>query len=312
MPFKQIEYLVEVVDSGSFNRAAQNLYISQQSLRASITSLEEKLGFSVLQRSRSGVQLTEQGELVIDDMRSVVEMAKRWRNLSQKPIAGRSIVRVAASPGAYLTVMTDVALVCQRSYPDISLRLFEYREKVMLATLARSRMIGVLASAPIPTVNDRVRAFALENNYKVEQLQRDRLEVMFNANHPLREKAVLELEDLEQFTLVAYPLEDRFFCYKQVYSYFKKTTPIYLGRLENICQILAKESDIGGIFPCIIKENNPNFPKDKIISRSVQNFPMPGVSCLLYPNGTPLTEDEQIVLEIIRSEFGKLNLCGGS
>lgn len=306
MPFKQIEYLVEVVDSGSFNRAAQSLYISQQSLRASITSLEEKLGFPVLQRSRNGVQLTQQGEMVIDDMRQVVEMAKRWRQLTDKPTQGRSIVRVAATPGAYLTVMTDVALICQRTYPDISLRLFEYREKTMLATLARSRMIGLLASVPVPNVNDKIRAFALENSYEMEQLRMEQLEVMFNANHPLREKAELELEDLKQFTLVAYPLEDRYFSYKQVYSHFKQTTPIYLGRLENICQILAKEQDIGGIFPCIIKENNPNFPKDKIISRPIRDFPMPGISCLLYPSGTALTPDEQIVLDIIRTEFGKL------
>ncbi len=57
MNTQQIEYFLEVVRQGSFTKAAQILYTSQPSLSRQITKLEEELGTSLFNRSRSGVVL---------------------------------------------------------------------------------------------------------------------------------------------------------------------------------------------------------------------------------------------------------------
>ena len=58
MVFQQLHYFIAVAECGSINGAAERLFISQQSLRASINSLEQKLGFALFYRSAKGMRLT--------------------------------------------------------------------------------------------------------------------------------------------------------------------------------------------------------------------------------------------------------------
>ena len=44
MKKQQLRYFVEVVDSGSINKASEKLYVSQPSLSRSIQALEEEMG----------------------------------------------------------------------------------------------------------------------------------------------------------------------------------------------------------------------------------------------------------------------------
>ena len=65
MNLKQLEYVVEISRSGSINKAAQNLYLAQPSLSASVRQLEQELGFSIFRRKNSGIELTSEGKLML-------------------------------------------------------------------------------------------------------------------------------------------------------------------------------------------------------------------------------------------------------
>ena len=54
MRLEQLQYFVQVVESHSFNKAAQKLNITQPALTNAIRSLEEKLDVQLLVRSRRG------------------------------------------------------------------------------------------------------------------------------------------------------------------------------------------------------------------------------------------------------------------
>ena len=58
MKNQQLRYFVEVVDSGSINKASEKLFVSQPSLSRSIQSLEEEMGKELIIRSNHGVTLT--------------------------------------------------------------------------------------------------------------------------------------------------------------------------------------------------------------------------------------------------------------
>lgn len=66
MNSQQIEYFLEVVRQGSFTKAAKILFTSQPSLSRQITKLEEELGTSLFNRSRSGVALSQMGQKYYD------------------------------------------------------------------------------------------------------------------------------------------------------------------------------------------------------------------------------------------------------
>lgn len=65
MDTKHLEYIVEVAKSGSVNKAAKNLYISQSNLSSIIKNTEGQIGYTIFARSTSGIHLTQEGKLFI-------------------------------------------------------------------------------------------------------------------------------------------------------------------------------------------------------------------------------------------------------
>ena len=64
-------YVMEVYKTGSFSRAAENLYISQPSLSASIRRLEQRIGEPLFDRSTHPVQLTPCGEAYLQSAQTI-------------------------------------------------------------------------------------------------------------------------------------------------------------------------------------------------------------------------------------------------
>ena len=67
MTIAQIECFLETVRLGSITKAAESLFITQQGVSKQLQSIEKELGFSVLDRNRKGVELTEEGKILFDD-----------------------------------------------------------------------------------------------------------------------------------------------------------------------------------------------------------------------------------------------------
>lgn len=79
MNSQQVEYFLEVVRQGSFTKAAEILYTSQPSLSRQIAKLEEEIGTSLFNRSRTGVVLSYMGRKYYDVF---VEMQQKLNVLS--------------------------------------------------------------------------------------------------------------------------------------------------------------------------------------------------------------------------------------
>jgi len=62
MTLQQLRYAIGIAKVGSFNKAAENLFISQPSLTAAIRDLEEEIGIVIFNRTSRGVSLTVEGE----------------------------------------------------------------------------------------------------------------------------------------------------------------------------------------------------------------------------------------------------------
>ncbi|MFD0587449.1 LysR family transcriptional regulator [Paenibacillus sp. GCM10027627] len=62
MNLENIEAFVYIIHYGSFNKAAEVLYLSQPSVTARIQSLERELGCKLFDRLGKGIQITEEGK----------------------------------------------------------------------------------------------------------------------------------------------------------------------------------------------------------------------------------------------------------
>ncbi len=73
MKIAQFRQLIEIVQEGSINRAAINMYMARSSLSTSMKNLEEELGEKIFDRTHKGVALTEFGRAVYLHARDIVD-----------------------------------------------------------------------------------------------------------------------------------------------------------------------------------------------------------------------------------------------
>ena len=72
----QLDTFIKVADSGSFNKASEELYVSPNAVMKQINLLENSLGFDLFVRTHRGVQLTAAGESLYRDAKYLIQYAK--------------------------------------------------------------------------------------------------------------------------------------------------------------------------------------------------------------------------------------------
>lgn len=86
MTLQQINYAIVISETGSMNKAAEQLYITQPSLTNAIKELEKEIGITVFNRSGKGVSLTADGMEFLTYARQVYQ---QYETLQEKYSGGR-------------------------------------------------------------------------------------------------------------------------------------------------------------------------------------------------------------------------------
>lgn len=305
MIFQQLQNFVTVAECGSINRAAERLFISQQALRSSINSLEEKLGFPLFTRSSRGARLTEQGQAILEDVRQILSIADGWRQYAHPAAVAPETVEILGSTVVCNTVLADVVKECRTRYPKLLIRFFHSRDDEMMATM-NDRSIGVISSAPEGIVTERLRPFAEQSGLDIELFGTDHFCIYLNTANPLSKLPQLTTGQLKGLTLAAYPGEDTRFFYRSIYRYFSDTPPFFIQQQESIFQMIADMPDVAGVFPHLAIFNNSYVERGLITAVPVKNYPMPGISCMIFPKHDRLTPGQRVVTAMIRQRLEEL------
>lgn len=84
-----LDTFILVADCGSFNKAAEKLYVSPTAIMKQMNTLESYLNLTLIKRSRSGIQLTESGNKIYQDAKFLIDY-------SQKSISEAKTIETAA------------------------------------------------------------------------------------------------------------------------------------------------------------------------------------------------------------------------
>ena len=68
----QLKTFLQVADAGSFNKAAEQLYITSSAVVKQINLLEESLGLKLFERTHRGLILTEAGKSLYRDTKYII------------------------------------------------------------------------------------------------------------------------------------------------------------------------------------------------------------------------------------------------
>jgi DNA-binding transcriptional LysR family regulator/predicted ATPase len=147
-----------VARTGSFSRAAEELYVSQPAVSKHVASLEAELGTSLFVRSRAGATLTPAGASLADYvLRAEALLANARRALGSEPETGVLALAASGIPGTYL--LPEPLAAFHAAYPriDVEFRLLTSGEALELVRAHRVELAVVggldapaeLASEPL-------------------------------------------------------------------------------------------------------------------------------------------------------------------
>ena len=73
MNIEQLQYMCAISQHKSITKAAESLYVTQQTVSKAIHRLEKELGFQLLVRNYNGIVLTENGKLFVERAQVILE-----------------------------------------------------------------------------------------------------------------------------------------------------------------------------------------------------------------------------------------------
>lgn len=189
----QLETFLCVVESGSFNKAAEKLFISPPAVIKQINLLEDSLGVQLFVRTHRGLVLTEAGKSMYQDTKYIIQYCKdsvtRAKNAMQK---SENIIRIGTSPMTPAQVLVDLWPKLQEYCPNTKFRLIPFdntpeNAREILANLGQN--IDVVAGIFDKTMLSLRKCDGLE-------LSKEPICCAVSVHHRLAEKDKLTVQDL--------------------------------------------------------------------------------------------------------------------
>ena len=95
----QLETFIVVADLGSFNKAAEALYITPPAVTKQINLLEKDLGLRLFIRTHRGLTLTEAGKSLYKDAKYIIQYCKESVERAKKAMQEKdNVIRIGTSP----------------------------------------------------------------------------------------------------------------------------------------------------------------------------------------------------------------------
>lgn len=140
----QLETFLRVADAGSFNKAAEESYITPTAVIKQINLLEENLDVKLFDRSHRGLTLTKAGRSLYQDARYIIQYCHdsvtRAKNAMQE---SDNVIRIGSSPTTPAQLLMKLWAKVQESCPDMKFQIVPFENtpqnaREILANLGRN------------------------------------------------------------------------------------------------------------------------------------------------------------------------------
>lgn len=194
MHIETLKTFCDLIETGSFSKAAQLNFISQSAVSQQLRALETRFEQPLLERHRKGVVPTEAGRALYDGCKEIVERFKalevRLRKGAQT-IAGA--IRVAAVYSIGLHELPPYVKQFIKAHPQVKVHIeYSRTDKVYEACLNNTIDFGIVA-LPLRYPN-----------IAVIPLREDKLVLVCGPEHPLARRRRVSLQSLAGEEFIAF------------------------------------------------------------------------------------------------------------
>jgi DNA-binding transcriptional LysR family regulator len=198
MRLDQLQYIIEIYNSGSISIAAQRLHVSQPSISQSLISLEKELNTKIFNRTRKGVHPTETGILIIEKSKDILDNVNELTNIakSQNKIVQGSI-SISSVPSMCMALIPKALGTFKHLYPGVDIEVSENGSKLVLEQVLEGKAdVGLIS----------VRNNEIENDIRViyEPLLTSKVLLCVGKESPLANKKTSSLKEIIKFPIVSF------------------------------------------------------------------------------------------------------------
>ena len=202
MTLQQLRYVIGIAKVGSFNKAAENLFISQPSLTAAIRDLEEEIGIVIFNRTSRGVSLTPDGEEFVAQATQLYHHYETLRGRYDKGVQQKKKFAVSTQHYSF-AVKSFVEMVKKFNIDEYEFALRETKTKEVIEDVAGLKSeIGILY---LSNFNRKyINYLFKEKDLEFHHLIDCKAYAYMWKNHPLATRKSVNLMDLSQYPCLSF------------------------------------------------------------------------------------------------------------
>ncbi|MBR6394178.1 MAG: LysR family transcriptional regulator [Ruminococcus sp.] len=206
MTLQQLHYVITISETGSMNKAAEQLYIAQPSLTSAVRELEKEIGVVIFNRSGKGVSLTNDGAEFITYARQVYQ---QYETLQDKYLGGKVKKKFGVSAQHYsFAVKAFVEMVKQFGTSGYEFAIRETRTAEVIEDVSTLRSeIGVLYLSDFNR-NMMTRLFST-NGLEFHKLIECGVYAYLWKGHPLADQKSIPFSALEEYPCLTFEQGDK-------------------------------------------------------------------------------------------------------
>lgn len=193
MNTKQMDYVIEISQTKNFNRAAENLFISQPALSYQIKLVEDEVGFLIFERSARGTILTPAGEQFCITLRNIRSELKRaveqGQNFSSRY---KTNISIGLPMRSALYFLPEAITKFEAEHKGVSITPHFLPLSDPSSFLKEEEDILFSMEVDVKRIS----------YIKIHKLFESRIYLITEKNDTLAQKKIIELEDLQGRTLM--------------------------------------------------------------------------------------------------------------
>lgn len=196
MTILQMECFVEAAKVLNFTKAADNLYISQQTMSRQIKALENELGIPLFNRTNTGVRLTAPGSILFHEWESLLERYRSSVDQAKDLFYGsKKQVRIGVSDmGKKVSSVTQTLLKFAEKYPDLEVEYEVGPYPQMRKDLDNGKIHIIITYGAEIVHEDELSSIRVNDTHF-------RVGIILSKKHPLSRKRNLNIEDIKDETI---------------------------------------------------------------------------------------------------------------
>lgn len=193
---QQLLTFISVAKSGSFSKAADDMFISPTAVMKQIDLLEDRLGVTLFRRTNRGLMLTEAGESVLNDAKYLVDYATRAKEKAQDidRRENQHSIRIGTSLMTPAKFILDIWTEIQNVAPNLKVELIPF-ENTPENAREILRNLGAQIDVVAGIYDDD---FAKAIGFRTVRLENKKISFAVPLSSPLAKKKAISPEDLVQ------------------------------------------------------------------------------------------------------------------